>query len=96
MLSSSSKLDDIAIELRTLSENPESHQLVDNAQDDEEIYGLLEDLRAAINDYKVGSRRSSPLDVDKPRTIDGTTIGGARSEMRANGEYSPFISKPIK
>ena len=49
----SSKLDVFAGRLRLLSEKPESPQLTDRAQDDEDLFRPLEDLQEAILNYQV-------------------------------------------
>ena len=50
-----SKLKDIEEQLQSLHGKPVLLRLVDNAQDGEDVNGLLEDLREAINDYMVRS-----------------------------------------
>ena len=52
-LNLSSKLKDIEEQLRSLHEKFLLLRLVDNAQDGEDVSGLLEDLREAVNDYMV-------------------------------------------
>ena len=52
-LNPSSKLKDIEGQLRSLHEKFLLLRLVDNAQDGEDVSGLLEDLREAVNDYMV-------------------------------------------
>jgi len=49
----SSKFEDIEGQLRSLSEKPRLQRFADHAQDDEEVSGLIEDLREAISDYQV-------------------------------------------
>ena len=44
------------MELRSLAEKPGLPQLADHLQDDEGVSRLLEDLREAIDDYKVRSQ----------------------------------------
>ena len=55
-LNSPSKLKDIEGQLRPLHEKPVPLRFLDNAQDGEDVTGLLEDLQEAINDYLVCSR----------------------------------------
>ena len=50
------KLKDIEERLRSLHGKPEHLQLADNAQDSEDVNGLLEDLQEAVSDYMVRSR----------------------------------------
>ena len=50
-----SKLKDIEEQLQSLHGKPVLLRLVDNAQDGEDVHGLLEDLREAIGDYRVRS-----------------------------------------
>ena len=50
-----SKLEDIEGQLRSLREESALLQLVDNAQNSEDVSGLLEDLQEAVNDYMVRS-----------------------------------------
>ena len=50
-----SKLKDIEEQLQSLHGKPVLLRLVDNAQDGEDVNGLLEDLREAIGDYMVRS-----------------------------------------
>ena len=45
--------------LRSLSEKPGLQRLADHSQDDEEVFRLLEDLREAIDNYKVRLRPSN-------------------------------------
>ena len=52
-LNPSRKLKDIEEQLRSLHEKFLFLRLVDNAQDGEDVSGLLEDLREAVNDYMV-------------------------------------------
>ena len=52
-LNPSRKLKDIEEQLRSLHEKFLLLRLVDNAQDGEDVSGLLEDLREAVNDYMV-------------------------------------------
>ena len=40
-------------QLRSLKEKSTLQQFVDHAQDDEDVSGLLEDIREAISDYQV-------------------------------------------
>ena len=49
------KLKDIEDRLRSLDGNPALLRLAHNAQDSEDVNGLLEDLREAVNDYMVRS-----------------------------------------
>jgi len=49
----SRKFEDIERQLRTLSEKPGLRRFADHAQDDEEVSGLIEDLRETISDYQV-------------------------------------------
>ena len=49
------KLKDIEEQLRSLHGKFTLLQIIDNAQDGEDVNGLLEDLREAINDYMVRS-----------------------------------------
>jgi len=55
-LSPSSKLRGIEENLRSLYENPALQPPADNVQDDEEVSGLLEDLREIMSDYQVCSQ----------------------------------------
>ena len=50
-----SKLKDVEAQLRSLHEKAALLRFVDNAQDDEDVSGLLEDLQEAVNDYLVRS-----------------------------------------
>ena len=50
------KLKDIEEQLQSLHGKFVLLRIVDNAQDGEDVNGLLEDLREAINDYMVRSR----------------------------------------
>ena len=50
-----SKLKDIEEQLQSLHGKPVLLRLVDNAQDGEDVNGLLEDIREAIGDYMVRS-----------------------------------------
>ena len=50
------KLKDIEERLQSLHGKPVLLRLVDNAQDSEDVSGLLEDLQEAVNDYMVCSR----------------------------------------
>jgi len=50
-----SKLEDIEEQLRSLREESALLRLVDNAQDSEDVSGLLEDLQDAVDDYMVRS-----------------------------------------
>ena len=52
-LNPSRKLKDIEVQLRSLHEKFLLLRLVDNAQDGEDVSGLLEDLQEAVNDYMV-------------------------------------------
>ena len=52
-LNLSRKLKDIEEQLRSLHEKFLLLRLVDNAQDGDDVSGLLEDLREAVNDYMV-------------------------------------------
>ena len=54
-LNSPSKLKDIEGQLRSLHEKSVPLRLLDNAQDGEDVTGLLEDLQEAINNYLVCS-----------------------------------------
>ena len=49
----SRKFKDIEGQLQSLSEKPGLQRFVDHAQDDEEVSGLIEDLRETISDYQV-------------------------------------------
>ena len=51
-----SKFKDIEEQLKSLYGKFVLLRIVDNAQDGEDVNGLLEDLREAINDYMVRSR----------------------------------------
>jgi hypothetical protein len=48
-----SKLKDVEEQLRSLHEKSALLRFVDNAQDGEDVGGLLEDLQEAVNDYLV-------------------------------------------
>ena len=48
-----SKLKDIEEHLRSLHEKSALRRFADNAQDSEDVSGLLEDLQEAVNDYMV-------------------------------------------
>ena len=48
-----SELKGIEGQLRSLSRGPEPQWLIDHAKDDEDVFGLLEDLREAIFLYQV-------------------------------------------
>ena len=50
-----SKLKDIEEQLQSLHGKSVLLRLVDNAQDGEDVNGLLEDIREAIGDYMVRS-----------------------------------------
>ena len=50
------KLKDIEERLGSLDGKPALLQLADNAQDSEDVNGLLEDLRDAVHDYTVSLR----------------------------------------
>ena len=50
-----SKLKDIEEQLQSLHGKPVLLRLVDNAQDGDDVNGLLEDLREATGDYMVRS-----------------------------------------
>ena len=50
-----SKLNGVEGKLRSLYEKHTLARFVDNAQDDEDVSGLLEDLQEAVNDYLVRS-----------------------------------------
>jgi len=50
-----SKLEDIEEQLRSFREESALLRLVDNAQNSEDVSGLLEDLQEAIGDYMVRS-----------------------------------------
>jgi len=54
-LSPSSKLEDIGGKLRSLCAKSNLQRFADHVQDDEDVAGLLEDLREAISDYQVCS-----------------------------------------
>ena len=54
-LNPASKLKDIEEKLRSLHEKFVLLRLVDNAQDSEDVSGLLEDLQEAVNNYMVRS-----------------------------------------
>ena len=54
-LRSPTKLKDTEDQLRSLSGKSAPLRYLDNAQDGEDVNGLLEDLREAINDYMVRS-----------------------------------------
>ena len=54
-LNLSRKLKDIEEQLRSFHEKFLLLRLVDNAQDGEDVSGLLEDLREAVNNYMVRS-----------------------------------------
>ena len=54
-LNSPSKLKDIEEQLRSLHEKSVPLRFLDNAQDGEDVNGLLEDLQEAINNYLVCS-----------------------------------------
>ena len=54
-----SDFEGIEVKLRSLSEKSELQRPVDRAHDDE-VSGLLEDVRVVINDYKVCSQPSNP------------------------------------
>ena len=54
-LNPSRKLKDIEEQLRSLHGKLLLLRLVDNAQDGEDVSGLLEDLREVVNDYMVRS-----------------------------------------
>jgi len=49
----SSKFKDIGGQLQSLSEKPRLQRFADHTQDDEEVSGLIEDLRETISDYQV-------------------------------------------
>ena len=49
------KLKDIKEQLRTLHEKSVLLRVADNAQDSEDVSGLLEDLQEVVNDYMVRS-----------------------------------------
>jgi hypothetical protein len=51
--------------LRSLSEKLELHPLADHAQDDEDVFGLLEDLQKTVFDYQVCSRLDALSGVNK-------------------------------
>ena len=57
----SSKLDVIGGQLRLLSEKPESPQLTDRAQDDDDLFRPLDDLQEAIFGYQVSSQPPARL-----------------------------------
>ena len=48
-----SELKGIEGQLRSLSRGPEPQWLIDHAKDDEDVFGLLEDLREAIFLYQL-------------------------------------------
>jgi len=50
------KLEGIEEQLRSLHAKSALLRFVDNAQDSEDVSGLLEDLQEAVNDYMVRSR----------------------------------------
>ena len=50
------KLKDIEERLRSLDGKPALLRLADNAQNSEDVDGLLEDLQEAVNEYMVRSR----------------------------------------
>ena len=55
-LSPPRKLEDIKESLLPLCEKSAPLRVLDNAQDGEDVNGLLEDLQAAVDDYMVRSR----------------------------------------
>ena len=67
--------------MRSLYGGPGLQGLPGYAQDDEDMLGLLEDLREAIGDYKVRSQSSSPFSV-LTRTTDGATNGDIPSNVQ--------------
>lgn len=54
-----SEFEGIEVKLRSLSEKSELQRPVDRAHDDE-VSGLLEDVRVVINNYKVCPQPSNP------------------------------------
>ena len=54
-LNPSSKLKAVGKQVRTLDEKSTVLRYLDNAQDSEDVNGLLEDLQEAVNDYLVRS-----------------------------------------
>ena len=77
---SPSKLKWIEERLRTLHGKPVLLRLVDNAQDGEDVSGLLEDLQEAVNGYMV-CLWPMILSSALTRTTDGATNGDLRSRM---------------
>ena len=55
-LSPPRKLEDIKEQLLSLCGKSAPLRVLDNAQDGEDVNGLLEDLQAAVDDYMVRSR----------------------------------------
>ena len=54
-LDPSSKLKGVGEQVRTLDEKSTALRYLDNAQDSEDVNGLLEDLQEAVNNYLVRS-----------------------------------------
>ena len=55
MLTPPSKLEDVEEQLRPLGGKSAPLRYLDNAQDSEDVSGLLEDLQEAVNNYMVCS-----------------------------------------
>ena len=64
-LEASSTFKTIGEKLLLLDQKSAFLRFTDHVQDNEEVSGLLEDLREAIDDYQVRSPLGTCLDVDK-------------------------------